>query len=113
MQLALDEAIARASEDYKIQTAMRQQQRRARRRAWRTARSAACFVHRRAARARRRMECDAMRCDAMESDGMGLGWAKGAVGRTGAGSLREKLDTNKDGHVSLSEKLNAIPVMSK
>ena len=116
MQLALDEAIARASEDYKIQTAMRQQQRRARRRAWRTARSAAqrsaaCFVHRRAARARRRMECDAMRCDGVGSDG--TGWAKGAVERTGAGSLREKLDTNKDGHVSLSEKLNAIPVMSK
>ena len=106
MQLALDEAIARASEDYKIQTAMRQQQRRARRRAWRTARSAACFVHRRAARARRRMGCDAMGCDAIR-------WAKGAVGRMGAGSLREKLDTNKDGHVSLSEKLNAIPVMSK
>ena len=57
------------------------------------------------------MRCDAMRCDGVGWDGMG--WAKGAVGRTGAGSLREKLDTNKDGHVSLSEKLNAIPVMSK
>jgi hypothetical protein len=60
MQLALDEAIARASEDYKIQTAMRQQQRRARRRAWRTARSAA----------QRSVLCPSSGCAGAAADGM-------------------------------------------